>query len=98
MMSHNKWYMVPIMPCLIIIHHWYSVLPEHTFNLLTCLTAAISGLLFFSLFEYVLHRFVFHSESILPDSRLARYLHFNTHGVHHMLPNDPYSLPYSATA
>ena len=38
------------------------------------------GLAFWSLAEYLLHRFVFHFE---PDSRWGRRLHFIIHGVHH---------------
>lgn len=56
------------------------------------LLAAVSGFLVWTLMEYILHRFVFHSEKWLPDSKLIRYLHFVLHGVHHMLPNDPYIL------
>jgi 4-hydroxysphinganine ceramide fatty acyl 2-hydroxylase len=38
----------------------------------------------------VLHRFIFHAEWYLPDVRIIRMLHFFLHGIHHMLPNDPY--------
>lgn len=43
------------------------------------------GLLFWTLTEYVLHRFVFHYE---PDSAWGRKIHFIFHGVHHDFPND----------
>ena len=52
------------------------------------------GVFTFSLLEYVLHRFVFHSEKWLPNSRIVRYLHYTLHGIHHMLPNDPDRLVY----
>lgn len=51
--------------------------------------ASITGLIFFTFIEYTLHRFIFHSDKFLPDSRVARYIHFFAHGIHHMLPNDP---------
>ncbi len=45
----------------------------------------ISGLLFWTLTEYVLHRFVFHFEL---KSKLGKRIHFIFHGVHHDYPND----------
>jgi dihydroceramide fatty acyl 2-hydroxylase len=49
----------------------------------------LGGLAFWSLAEYLLHRFVFHLE---PDNRLGRRLHFIIHGVHHDYPHDPMRL------
>ncbi len=45
----------------------------------------IGGLLFWTLTEYVLHRFVFH---FMPSSEWGKKLHFIFHGVHHDYPND----------
>ncbi|MBX2992876.1 MAG: sterol desaturase family protein [Bacteroidetes bacterium] len=44
-----------------------------------------AGLFFWTLAEYLLHRFVFHYE---PTSEWGKYLHFMMHGVHHDYPND----------
>jgi sterol desaturase/sphingolipid hydroxylase (fatty acid hydroxylase superfamily) len=44
-----------------------------------------SGVLIWSLTEYLLHRFVFHWES---DTRFGRRFHFLLHGVHHDYPSD----------
>jgi len=43
------------------------------------------GLLFWTLTEYLLHRFVFHYQ---PKSELGQRLHFLLHGVHHDYPMD----------
>jgi sterol desaturase/sphingolipid hydroxylase (fatty acid hydroxylase superfamily) len=51
----------------------------------TFIAALAGGLLFWTLTEYVLHRFVFHFE---PSSKWGRRLHFIFHGVHHDYPND----------
>jgi sterol desaturase/sphingolipid hydroxylase (fatty acid hydroxylase superfamily) len=51
------------------------------------LLAWIAGLLGFSLFEYLLHRFIFHRR--FPDSRAGRIEAFLTHGYHHAYPEDP---------
>jgi sterol desaturase/sphingolipid hydroxylase (fatty acid hydroxylase superfamily) len=45
-----------------------------------------AGLLIWSLFEYAMHRFIFHLEL---GSRLGKALIFLTHGNHHTVPNDP---------
>jgi sterol desaturase/sphingolipid hydroxylase (fatty acid hydroxylase superfamily) len=44
-----------------------------------------SGLLFFTLFEYILHRYVFHMR---PDSALKKKIQYNMHGIHHEFPKD----------
>jgi sterol desaturase/sphingolipid hydroxylase (fatty acid hydroxylase superfamily) len=49
----------------------------------------VLGIVFWSLVEYLLHRFVFHLE---PDSRWGRRMHFIIHGVHHDFPHDPMRL------
>lgn len=51
---------------------------------------AVAGLLFigmlmWSLFEYLMHRYVFHYE---PKSAWGKQLHFIIHGVHHDYPSD----------
>jgi dihydroceramide fatty acyl 2-hydroxylase len=46
----------------------------------------VGGYLFWTLFEYWLHRVVFHFE---PDKGLGARLHWIIHGVHHDHPNDP---------
>jgi dihydroceramide fatty acyl 2-hydroxylase len=45
----------------------------------------VSGIVFWSLAEYVLHRYVFHFQR---ESTFWRRFHFLVHGVHHDYPND----------
>jgi sterol desaturase/sphingolipid hydroxylase (fatty acid hydroxylase superfamily) len=45
----------------------------------------LGGLLFFTLFEYLLHRYVFHMH---PNSELKRKIQYNMHGIHHEFPKD----------
>ena len=49
----------------------------------------VLGVLFWSLTEYLLHRFVFH---LRPDNEWGRKMHFIIHGVHHDYPHDPMRL------
>jgi len=45
----------------------------------------VLGILFWTLLEYLIHRYIFHYE---PKSRLGKRLHYIVHGVHHDYPND----------
>ncbi|MFA5011038.1 MAG: sterol desaturase family protein [Ignavibacteria bacterium] len=45
----------------------------------------IAGLALWTLFEYVMHRFVFHYQ---PKSEVGKKVHFLAHGVHHDYPRD----------
>ncbi|MFA6234223.1 MAG: sterol desaturase family protein [Bacteroidota bacterium] len=55
----------------------------------TILTYVLYGLLFWTLTEYFLHRFVFHYQ---PKSERGRRIHWMFHGVHHDYPSDPLRL------
>lgn len=46
----------------------------------------LMGMYIWSLLEYVLHRFMFHSETWIPERYL--YLSFLFHGIHHLHPLD----------
>lgn len=87
--SHATWKVVPLMPIIVISYMFWQLENWDTFSLQLAVLAAISGLVFFTLVEYCLHRFIFHCDRYIPDSRVAHYLHFFAHGIHHMLPNDP---------
>jgi dihydroceramide fatty acyl 2-hydroxylase len=56
---------------------------------LNALGLAVGGYLFWTLFEYWLHRIVFHFE---PEKGIGAKLHWLIHGVHHEHPNDPHRL------
>lgn len=91
--SHNKWQRIFILPFIICVYWLYST------DLTTASPFKLAFTLFFGVFcftllQYFLHRFVFHSEKWLPNSRVIRYLHYTLHGIHHMLPNDPDRLVY----
>ena len=50
---------------------------------------ALTGYVLWTLFEYWLHRLVFHFE---PEEGIGARLHWIIHGVHHDHPNDPLRL------
>jgi sterol desaturase/sphingolipid hydroxylase (fatty acid hydroxylase superfamily) len=55
-------------------------IPAGTFLLLF-----VAGLAFWTLFEYFMHRYVFH---FVPKGKLQERISFIFHGVHHQYPND----------
>jgi dihydroceramide fatty acyl 2-hydroxylase len=60
-----------------------------TQSVATTLALAVGGYALWTLFEYWLHRLVFHFE---PEHGVGARLHWIIHGVHHDHPNDPLRL------
>jgi dihydroceramide fatty acyl 2-hydroxylase len=58
-------------------------------SLLTTIGLALGGYALWTLFEYWLHRIVFHFE---PEDGFGARLHWIIHGIHHEHPNDPLRL------
>jgi dihydroceramide fatty acyl 2-hydroxylase len=58
-------------------------------SLLGAALLAVGGYALWTLFEYWLHRIVFHFE---PDHGIGARLHWIIHGIHHEHPNDPLRL------
>jgi dihydroceramide fatty acyl 2-hydroxylase len=74
---------VPIILVLLVTGFGRTSLPQ-------ALLLAAAGYVFWTLFEYWLHRVVFHFEPY--ESQLGMRLHWMLHGVHHDHPNDPLRL------
>lgn len=63
---------------------WYSIAKQHlTMGYLALLFAG--GMLTWTLFEYCLHRFIFH---MIAESEKGRRILYTIHGVHHEYPRD----------
>jgi 4-hydroxysphinganine ceramide fatty acyl 2-hydroxylase len=91
--SHNKWQRIFFIP-FFLVTYWLYTTDLTTASPLQLLSTSLLGIFTFTLLEYFLHRFVFHSEKWLPNSKVIRYLHYTLHGIHHTLPNDPDRLVY----
>ena len=52
------------------------------------------GIVYWTLFEYFMHRFLFHSEQYLPNNRHFITFHYLMHGVHHAFPMDSLRLVF----
>jgi len=55
-------------------------------SLLKAASFFLFGLVFWTFFEYTLHRFVFHFES--KNNRFLKNIYFLFHGIHHAYPRD----------
>ncbi|KAG0042651.1 fatty acid alpha-hydroxylase [Gryganskiella cystojenkinii] len=85
--TKTPWYMVPVF--------WLPIIAYNVNKSLEAgLTTEQSGTLFlagmftWTLAEYVIHRFLFHVDDLLPDSTFWLVAHFLLHGIHHYLPMD----------
>jgi len=79
---------VPVLifgPAIVVLAAW-SLANE---SFLVTIALTIAGYALWTLFEYWLHRIVFHFE---PDHGIGARLHWIIHGIHHEHPNDPLRL------
>jgi len=86
-LSKTVWYLVPIV--------WLPPVAYGTYISRVGFSSPLSqaaawclGLFLWTFFEYILHRFVFHIDKVLPDNKYAIIIHFHLHGIHHYLPMD----------
>jgi 4-hydroxysphinganine ceramide fatty acyl 2-hydroxylase len=85
-LTKTPWYVIPIVwvPVSLYFCHLASLqLPSWQVSFYYML-----GIANWSLLEYMIHRFVFHIDSVLPDNRIAITAHYLMHGIHHFLPMD----------
>ena len=54
-------------------------------NIITTIILFVSGLLIWTLVEYIMHRFVFH---FITKHKLVKRFHYIFHGIHHDHPRD----------
>ena len=62
-----------------------TLLAGNSVSLINKIIYFILGLLFFTLIEYLIHRFLYHSG---PDYKDERYWQYKVLGVHHEFPTD----------
>lgn len=92
-LSRTVWWVVPLVWIPVagllgyIAHDYYKISYAESVG------RFLLGLFFWTFFEYLIHRFIFHfPEKLLFDSHLVRLFHFLVHGVHHTFPMDPLRL------
>ncbi|KAJ4404583.1 fatty acid alpha-hydroxylase [Gnomoniopsis sp. IMI 355080] len=90
-LTKTPWWIIPSLwwPCITYVLYEAG---KGFHNYLAMFGFFMVGIAFWTLFEYLLHRFAFHLDDYLPDNRVGVTLHFTLHGVHHYLPMDKYRL------
>lgn len=86
--SRTPWWCIPLL--WLPVSYWLFQSAYQALSFTTVCSLFTAGLCTWSLVEYCLHRFLFHLDDQLPDTKLAFMLHFLFHGVHHFLPMDRY--------
>ncbi|KAF7721420.1 fatty acid alpha-hydroxylase [Apophysomyces ossiformis] len=88
LLSRTSWYVVPIVWLPFVAYQiWASTKAPMAEKELT-VQGFGAGILFWTLLEYWLHRFLFHFDDWLPDHPAALLVHFTLHGIHHHMPMD----------
>lgn len=89
-LSMTPWYVIPSLwwPCVA----YGLYIASQQLSLQALVGYWVFGVCFWTIIEYVLHRFLFHIDKYLPDNRVGITLHFLLHGIHHYLPMDRYRL------
>ncbi|KAF4470008.1 cytochrome P450 oxidoreductase [Fusarium albosuccineum] len=90
-LSKTPWWMIPTVWMPWVVYGTYLASQGYDNQLYTA-GYWVFGVFFWSIIEYVLHRFLFHLDYYLPDNRVGITLHFLLHGIHHYLPMDKYRL------
>jgi sterol desaturase/sphingolipid hydroxylase (fatty acid hydroxylase superfamily) len=76
---------VPLFIYLPVIGYNLYLTNSYSINAFPALGLFVGGIVFWTIPEYTLHRFVFHYH---PTSEFGKKIHFMMHGVHHDYPND----------
>ncbi len=76
---------IPVIYIPIIGYFIYQSIFVFEVGYLSFLGLTLGGIVFWTLFEYLLHRYFFHYEF---KGKIGQRIHFIAHGVHHDYPND----------
>lgn len=80
----------PITPlvifCPVVAYFLWQSISVFSVSFFETLAPSLGGLLSWTFFEYVVHRFIFHFEP--RQEGLLKKLHFLVHGIHHAYPKD----------
>jgi 4-hydroxysphinganine ceramide fatty acyl 2-hydroxylase len=88
MLSKTNWYVVPMIWLPFVGFQLWRSWNSTGASIETLAQGCVAGIFFWTLFEYVLHRFLFHLDDLLPDHPVALLIHFTLHGIHHHMPMD----------
>lgn len=89
--SSTQWYAIPLfwLPVKIVVLGLLIRSLPADYTALRAVACYVFGIFFWTLTEYVLHRFLFHIDAKLPTNGWLFGFHFLLHGIHHAFPQDP---------
>jgi sterol desaturase/sphingolipid hydroxylase (fatty acid hydroxylase superfamily) len=87
---YSWWYIFPLWIPVILLSAFVSWYRDGT-SIAALPVAIFCGLIFWSMLEYTLHRWVFH---MVTASHFGNFFHFMAHGIHHLSPLDPDRLTF----
>ncbi|ORX56759.1 hypothetical protein DM01DRAFT_1319800, partial [Hesseltinella vesiculosa] len=87
-LSRTTWYTVPLLWLPFVGYQIWKSLVASCSSLQNTVLAFGLGVFAWTLLEYMLHRFLFHLDGLLPDHPIALLVHFTLHGIHHHMPMD----------
>jgi 4-hydroxysphinganine ceramide fatty acyl 2-hydroxylase len=96
--TKTPWWAIPIIWLPLVIYNFYTSFFEIALPAYLIVALFFIGILVWTISEYVLHRFVFHVDDNIPDSKTLRMLHFLLHGIHHAFPMDKNRLVFPPVA
>lgn len=73
----------------VVTYFFYQALELNGFSWGNVLVQFFAGLLFWTVFEYSLHRYIFH---LTPENSIGKKLVYLFHGIHHDYPKDSWRL------
>lgn len=87
-LSKTNWYVVPMLWLPFVTYQLFVSLHSPNNSMETAVKGFGMGVFFWTLFEYTLHRFLFHLDDFVPNHPIALLIHFTLHGIHHHMPMD----------
>ncbi|TNV77759.1 hypothetical protein FGO68_gene8613 [Halteria grandinella] len=91
-LTKTSWFVIPLVwiPVIMILSY-YSI----TLDAKLYVPFLLLGILIWTFFEYLIHRFIFHGETIwVRNFKAILIFHFLLHGIHHAFPQDRFRLVF----
>lgn len=85
-LTRTPWYIIPLVWLPVDFMLMYQCL--HAVSMVQSVFLYTCGCCIWTVFEYGMHRFLFHLDNRLPQWKWAYILHFLLHGIHHHAPHD----------
>jgi 4-hydroxysphinganine ceramide fatty acyl 2-hydroxylase len=84
--TQGPYWMTPVVTFPVAYYYWTQ---RETADYQESIITFLIGMVFWTFFEYSLHRFIFHGERYwVPDNQYAIACHFVLNGIHHAYPQD----------